>query len=154
MSKENVIKARSGLLFDEPFFGTLLISLGLIHDPKHVDTMATDGVHLFYNEKFTSKLIKLLLTGVLVHEVLHVMLFHPSRRNGRDPEKWQVACDLTVNPICIKYGFKLPPDKLWNDKYADCTWTADEIYNDLPDDWREIYAVSYTHLTLPTKRIV
>ena len=46
MSKENVIKARSGLLFDEPFFGTLLISLGLIHDPERVDTMATDGVHL------------------------------------------------------------------------------------------------------------
>ena len=69
------------------------------------------------------------------------MLLHPVRRNGRDPDKWNVACDLAINPIVIKYGFQLPPDKLWDDKYADCTWTADDIYNDLPDNWQEIYSL-------------
>jgi len=139
MSEESVIKARSTLLFEEPFFGTLLLSLGLTHDPKRTKTMATDGKNLFYNEKFTSKLIKLLLIGVLVHEILHVMLLHPIRRAGRHIEKYKIACDLAVNPIVKKYGFKLPPDHLWDDKYADCTWTVDDIYNDLPDNWEEIY---------------
>ena len=138
---EHIVRARSDLRFPEPFFGTLLLGLALIHDSKRIKTMATDGKSLFYNEKFVAGLFKLLLVGVLVHEVLHVMLLHPVRRNGRDPDKWNVACDLAVNPIVIKYGFQLPPDKLWDDKYADCTWTADDIYNDLPDDWREKYDV-------------
>ena len=76
---EHIVRARSDLLFTEPFFGTLLLGLALIHDSKRIKTMATDGKSLFYNEKFVSGLFKLLLVGVLVHEVLHVMLLHPVR---------------------------------------------------------------------------
>ena len=76
---EHIVRARSDLLFTEPFFGTLLLGLALIHDSKRIKTMATDGKSLFYNEKFVAGLFKLLLVGVLVHEGFTRYVTAPSK---------------------------------------------------------------------------
>lgn len=34
---------------------------------------------------------------VIAHELLHVGLRHESRRRGRDPQLWNVACDFVIN---------------------------------------------------------
>ena len=63
-------KARTTLLLDHPFFGTLLFRLGA--KPSHVvETMATDGISLFYNPDFVETLNAAELAGVLAHEVMH-----------------------------------------------------------------------------------
>jgi predicted metal-dependent peptidase len=49
---------------------------------------------------------------VVAHEVMHNALAHPARRGHRDPETWNVACDLAVNPILLGAGFTLPSGRL------------------------------------------
>jgi predicted metal-dependent peptidase len=77
-----------------------------------VDTMATDGKKLRYYPPFVTALSPDELVGVLAHEVMHCALAHPARRGGRDPERWNVACDLAVNPLLVRAGIVLPPTRL------------------------------------------
>jgi predicted metal-dependent peptidase len=35
--------------------------------------------------------------AVVKHEVLHLLLRHVTRRAGREPERWNLACDVVVN---------------------------------------------------------
>ena len=43
---------------------------------------------------------------MLAHEVMHCALAHPARRGDRDPERWNVACDLAVNPLLLQAGHR------------------------------------------------
>ena len=67
-SEMRIEKARTTLLLDHPFFGTLLFRRGG-KASWSVATMATDGVSLFYNPEFVDKLNAAELSGVLAHEV-------------------------------------------------------------------------------------
>jgi predicted metal-dependent peptidase len=89
------------------FFATLLLRLKLEADAQ-VETIATDGRRLIYTPEFVLSLSSDELLGVLVHEVMHNALKHPLRRDGRDLERWNIACDLAINPILIEAGFVLP----------------------------------------------
>ena len=42
------------------------------------------------------------ITGMLIHELFHILMGHVLRGRGRDPEKWNLACDQFVN--CCIYG--------------------------------------------------
>ena len=85
-------KARTALLLDHPFFGTLLFRLKGV-ECRSIPTMATDGVSLYYNPEFVDTLTTATLAGVLAHEVLHPALQHHLRRSKRDPhsEHWRSA---------------------------------------------------------------
>jgi predicted metal-dependent peptidase len=76
---KRIQKARTTLLLDHPFFGTLLFRLRG-RETCSVATMATDGVSLFYNPGFVDALTTPQLVGVLAHEVLHPVLQHHIRR--------------------------------------------------------------------------
>jgi predicted metal-dependent peptidase len=77
-----------------------------------VETFATDGEDLFVNPRFAGSLTAAEVEGVLCHEVLHCALGHHVRRGSRDPQRWNVACDLAVNPLLLKAGFTLPATRL------------------------------------------
>ena len=50
-----------------------------------------------------------------MHEVLHTLLMHPLRIEGRDPDVWNVAADMVVNSMCDQMARdvnKLTPEKL------------------------------------------
>ena len=34
------------------------------------------------------------------------------RRGKRNPKKWNIACDLAINPIIERHGFELPEGSL------------------------------------------
>src|SRR5215469_17871986 len=85
-------KARTTLLLDHPFFGTLLFRLGG-KPSSSIATMATDGVSLLYNPQFVETLNAAELAGVLAHEVMHPALQHHTRRGDRDKKGWNIACD-------------------------------------------------------------
>ena len=82
-------RARTQLLLDQPFFGTLCLRLKLM--PGHVRTMATDGSRILYDANFVAKLTAAELQAVLAHEVLHCALGHHCRRGQRDPQVWNEA---------------------------------------------------------------
>lgn len=93
------------------FFATLALRLACAPD-WGVETMATDGRVLAYRPPFVTGLGPDELVGVLAHEVLHNALGHPSRQGGREPGRWNVACDLAVNPLLVEAGFALPAGRL------------------------------------------
>ena len=137
-------KARTTLLLDHPFFGSLLFRLKG-RESRSIKAMATDGVSLFYNPDFVETLNAATLCGVLAHEVLHPGLQHHVRRSGRDPKRWNEACDYAINPILLDAGLHLPEGVLVDDRFREMS--AEQIYNQLqteaeqepggPDDTKE-----------------
>ncbi len=78
-----------------------------------IDTAATDGERLYVNPEFVLSLSATQLVGLLCHEVMHIVLSHHARRGGRDPRRWNIACDLAINPIVRDAGFSLPEGGLF-----------------------------------------
>ena len=121
-------KARTALLLDHPFFGSLLFRLKG-RESRSIKTMATDGISLFYNPDFVDTLNAATLCGVLAHEVLHPGLQHHVRRSSRDPKRWNEACDYAINPILLDAGLHLPEGVLVDDRFREMS--AEQIYNRL-----------------------
>jgi len=96
-------KARTSLLLDHPFFGTLLFRLAA-KPQSSIKTMATDGVSLYYNSDFVETLTAAELQGTLAHEVMHPALQHHTRRGDRDQKRWNMACDDAINPLLLEAG--------------------------------------------------
>lgn len=119
-------KARTALLLDHPFFGSLLYRLK-DRDSLAVKTMATDGVSLLWNPEFVETLTAATLAGTLAHEVMHPALHHHLRRSGRDPKRWNIACDYAINPLLVDAGLKLPEDILIENRFRGMS--AEQIYN-------------------------
>ena len=94
------------LLQKSPFYGTLLMHIPIIEE-KHVNTAATDGRRIYYNPRFMASLNAQERRFVLMHELFHILLMHPSRCNGRDQELYNVAADMVVNDHCRQLSTKL-----------------------------------------------
>ena len=73
---------------------------------------------------------------VLAHELLHAGLNHASRRRGRDPVLWNVACDFAINSWLLEMQVGSPPaiGMLHDPDLAG--QSADEIYDGLARDIR------------------
>jgi predicted metal-dependent peptidase len=119
-------KARTSLILAHPFFGSLLFRLKG-HECRSVQTMATDGVSLFYNPDFVETLNAATLAGTLAHEVMHPALHHHVRRSGRDPKRWNVACDFAINPLLVDAGLSLPDGVFIDNRFREMS--AEQIYN-------------------------
>jgi predicted metal-dependent peptidase len=119
-------KARTALVLDHPFFGSLLFRLK-DRPSSAVKTMATDGVSLLWNPEFVETLNAATLAGTLAHEVMHPALHHHLRRSGRDPKRWNIACDYAINPLLIDAGLKLPDGVLVHARFRGMS--AEHIYN-------------------------
>ena len=103
-------KVRTLLLLDQPFIGQLASFLKLEFDDK-VDTAYTDGEKIGVNHKFFEKLLHKERTGIMAHEVFHVMLLHHVRRQPwMEQRTYQIAIDIIVNGMCLENGFTLPKD--------------------------------------------
>ena len=119
-------KARTALLLDHPFFGSLLYRLK-DRESHAVKTMATDGVSLLWNPEFVETLTAATLAGTLAHEVMHPALHHHLRRSGREPKRWNIACDYAINPLLVDAGLKLPEGALLENRFRGMS--AEQIYN-------------------------
>jgi len=123
--EQKLSRARTQLLLNQPFFGTLCLRLKLVPMPNF-PTMATDGQRLAYNPAFVEKLTAAELEGVLAHEVMHCALAHHCRCGDREAQLWNRAADYAVNPILIGTGMTLPKDALIDPSFAELS--AEEIY--------------------------
>ena len=123
--------ARTRLLLDHPFFGVLALRLRL-QAREDIPTLATDGQHIFYNPQFIEGLELPLCSSAIAHEVMHCVLTHIHRRGGRQPQRWNHACDYALNPILKDAGMPLGEGWLYNPTWVGMS--ADEIYNLLPEE--------------------
>ena len=122
--------ARSRLLLDHPFFGVLALRMQLVEDPS-ARTLAVDGRNIYFNPEFVANLDENLCISAMAHEVMHPALDHLFRRGGRDPHKWNAACDYAANLILQDAGLPISPNWLCNAAYRDMS--AEQIYDALPD---------------------
>src|SRR5215472_13976808 len=122
--QHKLTRARTQLLLNQPFFGTLCLRLKLMSGP--VPTMATDGLCIVYDPAFVNSLPPAELEAVLAHEVLHCALGHHCRRGQRDPRVWNEAADLAINPLLVANGFSLPAGALIEPAFD--SLSAEEIY--------------------------
>lgn len=124
-------KAKVKLVLHHPFFATLALHL-LEKKESGIPTTATDGRHLFVNEKWGSELKDEERVFVLGHEVLHLALGHLWRRGTKDPLLWNMACDYAVNEILIESGVgTMPKGGLYDPSFKGMT--AEQIYEILKE---------------------
>jgi predicted metal-dependent peptidase len=125
--------ARTRLVLDRPFLGALTLRLPLVAaDPDWCRTTATDARAIYYNPDYIAALPGSTVEFVLAHEALHCALGHFQRRQHRVKQRWDVACDLAVNPLLAGEGLAPPPDALLLDEFAGMS--AEEIYPCLDED--------------------
>ena len=131
-----MLKAKTQLLFNQPFFATLLFKLKFRERPD-IPTMQTDSIHLDYSPEFVGTMNVAETMGVLVHEVLHCALNHCSRDRvgSRNQKKWGRAIDYVVNPLVLNANLQLPGiagvDYLYDTEFLNKT--AEHVYDLLPD---------------------
>jgi predicted metal-dependent peptidase len=111
-------------------------------DAKRCPTAYTDGYNKRYGSKFMEKLSDLEVTGLVLHENLHVMMKHLPR--GRDLWKADdqrlvnIAMDYAVNDIIVDLAkanptlCKLPEGGLYDPMFKD--WSFRKIYDYLKQE--------------------
>lgn len=137
---KKIVKARAGLIIDQPFFGTLALRLMLkVMSPQMEQTfkarglkptLAVDGRTIYYSEAFIDGLDVNLTKSAFAHEVGHCVFDHIGRRRHRDPNGWNIAGDYVINDMLKSAGFTLGEGWLYDPKYVGMT--ADQIYQALP----------------------
>ncbi len=98
---KRLLLARMRLLCNYGFYGLLLMHMSYALS-EEIDTAATDANKIYFNPRFLSSLSDSELDFVLMHEVLHVALKHCFREENRDPEVFNVACDIVVNSTILE----------------------------------------------------
>jgi predicted metal-dependent peptidase len=130
--------ARGGLLMTHPFFGVLSLKMELVETPM-IPTAGVNTKQLLFNPAFVLSLSKAELKALIAHEVLHMALCHHARQGNREHDRWNLAGDAVINHSLLEDGFTLPKGGFVNKKY-DSTWSAEAVYNDLPDDISQAWA--------------
>ena len=110
-ASKKLITARSLLVLDHCFWGTLALRLKMRPEPE-APTAGTDGEHLVYNPEYIDTLTLAETIGVEAHEVGHCALGHIWRIGSRDLTIANIAADYVLNQILIDAGFTLPKGAL------------------------------------------
>jgi len=154
----DLIVAKSQLLKEFPFWGILGLTVVLVECPAdELSTLATDGMHIFYNSEFTNSLTKGERVFAIAHEIFHGLFDHAGA-NSRfisytginmdklfeegDQEKikeamrlkmlWNFAADFIVNGGLVEAHvgeFIKTINILYRDEYLG--WAVEEVYEDL-----------------------
>ena len=125
--------ARTRLILDKPFLGALVLRLPMYAaNSDWCKTTATDTRAFYYNEDYINALSVDQTQFVLAHEALHCALSHFTRRMQRNRTRWDIACDLAINPLLVGEGLKPPPNAIYLEQFSGMT--AEEIYPCLGED--------------------
>jgi len=136
---EKLNKIMVGLTL-EPTIYYLVKSLRIIITNNPSITGYTDGKSIYLSALRIKKL-KLEendILGVIIHEALHILLEHAKRGQGRNPDLWNIACDLIVNnyTLSILWSNYIYKNLKHYEKIAgECSQltSADEIYQCLTE---------------------
>jgi predicted metal-dependent peptidase len=108
-AQSKMTAARTSLVIEQPFFGSLALSLKMEPDPT-CETGWVDGRTLGYNPTWIESLTHEQRISFIGHEVLHCACGHPWRREARSMKRWNTATDKAINSELKQAGFTLPPD--------------------------------------------
>lgn len=135
-----LLMSRMRLLSSRPFYGLLLMHMRFALDTE-CETAYTDGVKIAFSPEFMGELSDNELDFVLMHEIMHVALFHCFRGLDGDPYNFNVACDIVVNSNIMNAAGNASAITLSNygvsmhiapDGKEGYLYTAEEVYAMLP----------------------
>lgn len=128
-------KARTSLILDHPFVGSIALGMPMRLDDS-IPTACTDGKEVRFNPDFLKDLTDEQCKFLVAHECFHPMLEHNYRRHGRSPQKWNAAADYVINQLLTdeKIGKFIPGGCLDRNIYTAGGGTSDGIYNILPEN--------------------
>ena len=117
---------------DVAFFATLILQTPVYWvTADEVNTAATNGINLYINPDFFLGLEPEERLFLILHEIMHNVYNHNTRRGFRDAITWNEAADYVINDELIQRNFKMPAGGLHNVDYRDMS--ADEVYEILMD---------------------
>ncbi len=138
---KRMLLSRMRILCSHGFYGLLLMHMRLAID-ESTPTAWTDGRRITFGTDFLKDISDSELDFIMMHEVLHVVLRHCLRGVDKDPDRFNIACDIVVNSNILlenkmniqsislnKYGVSMhiAPDGKEGHLY-----TAEEVYKMLP----------------------
>jgi predicted metal-dependent peptidase len=141
-------EAIATLIHKHPFFAVLLLDLLEIEETESVKTAGTDGKHLYVNPEWFKTKCRSCdeRVFVLAHEILHVIMHHPTRLKyyqdlGMGPDlktfsknKANHAMDYVINDTLVNDKVGKPPIGALINPQFDRTMIWDEVYEQLPDE--------------------
>jgi predicted metal-dependent peptidase len=137
----NASRAKRWLISHYPLLGSLLTQFELVEDADVCERMdiRVAAVQISTGEIYINPRRQLGLEQakfVVAHEVLHAGLNHSSRRQGRDPYLWNVACDFVINDWLVSMNLGIAPEGglLFDEELRG--WAAEDIYLRLAADLR------------------
>lgn len=148
--EQKFAKAMLHLRVLRPFYSAVYEVINK-RETNSVPTMGVSTNELVYNKDFCDKIKFSDFMFVVLHEVTHISLCHVARREGRDPQLWNVACDLYSNKVLSKeFGVKpgrtntvngieisMPMDALFCDTIDVNTEYVEQIYEVLEQQAKE-----------------
>jgi predicted metal-dependent peptidase len=95
----SITRYLSVLLLKQPYYGYIASSLKPEKNTAVKDLAIHTGttLRLLYNPRWLEEETENFILGKLIHEILHLILMHASRRGNRSLSLWAIACDLAVN---------------------------------------------------------
>ena len=108
MSTQKLTQAKSKLMLDNPYFGTLVSSLEFEIN-NNIASSLTEGDKFIYNDEYLDVLSVDEVTTLLANSSMHQALYHTERGQGRVSSIWNLASDYAINDLLVDNGFALPP---------------------------------------------
>jgi predicted metal-dependent peptidase len=133
----------------------------LSHYVKFIETtsISTAGIdpkgNLYYNPNFFARLDWESLSGIVAHELMHLVCVSIGRRPiGADAMLWNIAADCAINyilftPAPMGAGFKLPDINIAKPVFSGCcpelakydNWVHEAIYADMYKNAEKIHSM-------------
>jgi predicted metal-dependent peptidase len=116
----------------------LFYSMHLVECPD-IPTAATNGVTMWINRTFWSKLNRDQRVTLLAHEIGHKMLMHNTRRGNRDPYIYNIAGDHVINIMLVKSSYtplNIPGVVEWFCDMAYDGKSTEEVYDILKKQYK------------------
>lgn len=123
-----VLKARENIAAKHVFFQSTIYFVELVED-NSIPTMCTNGTQIRFSPKYVAEKPQD-TEFTLFHEFVHCLLEHVFRREGRDPYRWNIACDHKVNALA-RYYYTVPDNCYCDLKYDPDS--AEMVYDLLPE---------------------
>lgn len=142
IGEEILFASRNELYMNLPYLDVALCALRFRPGGGVTTSIATDGETLYYDGAYLADRYlrsRVLTDRAYLHVILHCMLRHLAKKQGKVPELWDLACDAAVESIldgldypCLNEGYVPAKQKFYGECRADMpVLTAEGIYRRL-----------------------
>lgn len=133
-------EAKTAILINYPFWGTLLMQMMTIHYDENCPTLATDGRRIIVNPKFFCELPLPKRIFALAHEIGHAMWRHCDRMKyymemggirgmPYSPQIYNYAGDYVINDLLVTTGVgQIDPDWLHDPRTGKAGDLVEDVY--------------------------